>query len=160
MAQCSDGSWCCGGVNVTCCNLKQGITLLATIGATVTGSTSSLSSQTSIPTSTSSNLSSNLDTNAPAPKQDDELSKAAKIGIGIGIAACVLAMAAILLTCVLLKRRQAQDHHGRDRIYSGNPLEVFYHEAPESKLRLVQAPVARVKPVEVPASVRQCELPG
>jgi hypothetical protein len=156
VGQCSDGSWCCGGVNVTCCNLKLGVTLLATIGVSSTtfasGSTSTpTSASTSTPVSTcSSSSSSTSTTSSPTSAPSSDLSSGAKIGIGVGIAGVVLAISVIMLACVLLKKQRARKGGLTGGTYEFYQTETAYHEAPEAKL----------KPVEAPLSIQRTELPS
>ncbi|KAK0116620.1 hypothetical protein ONS96_012476 [Cadophora gregata f. sp. sojae] len=108
VGQCSDGSWCCGGVNATCCNKKQGIVIAATIGISSTSSTTSTSSSTSsgpltstTTSSTTASIAPNQASSIPSPSKSivsvtsDGLGNGAKIGIGVGVTGVVIAIIAV-----------------------------------------------------------------
>ncbi|KAF8851907.1 hypothetical protein BDZ45DRAFT_765285 [Acephala macrosclerotiorum] len=137
VGQCSDGSWCCGGVNATCCQAKAGVVLAATIGVSSTSSSasSSATSQTSssMGTSTSSGTSSTSSTSATntptSNASSGELGSGAKIGIGVGVAGGVIAIVTVAGAFFILRKRRVSDLsvHG-----TGQPF-VPYHEVEAPK---------------------------
>ncbi|KAE8452503.1 hypothetical protein EG329_000406 [Mollisiaceae sp. DMI_Dod_QoI] len=119
LRQCSDGSWCCGSTNTTCCSERLGVKLDAVIGvANQSSSTSSTSiSSTSTPStstpSTSSFTSTSTSTatgsaNLATPK-DTQSGLSAGAKAGIGIAAAVIAIIALTgLTWFILRKKKGQ----------------------------------------------------
>ncbi|KAH9223775.1 hypothetical protein DL95DRAFT_517846 [Leptodontidium sp. 2 PMI_412] len=166
VGQCSDGSWCCGGVNVTCCNLKQGIVIAATIGFSSTSSKTSSSTSASTPTSTTPLT--NPTTSAtdilpasttPSPSASvisvatDGLGNGAKIGIGVGIAGVVVAIAAI--AAFFLLKRQRNNVPATPPIPQYGGLDhngVAHHEVADSRK------YPPTHPVEAPANAYRAEL--
>ncbi|PMD38762.1 hypothetical protein L207DRAFT_634762 [Hyaloscypha variabilis F] len=104
LRQCTDGSWCCGSTNTTCCNEGLGVKLDAVIGvANASSSTSSSSIASSTSTSTSSSTATNLATSATGSPsssptksaQDTQLGMSTGAKAGVGIAVAVLFVAAV-----------------------------------------------------------------
>ncbi|KFZ19595.1 hypothetical protein V502_03559 [Pseudogymnoascus sp. VKM F-4520 (FW-2644)] len=52
VTECSDGSWCCGGGNKSCCNDGSGTRIAAVVGQEISSSHSSSSKSTASPSST------------------------------------------------------------------------------------------------------------
>jgi len=159
VGQCSDGSWCCGGVNATCCNAKQGVFLAATVGV------SSTLSSTTNPTSTATSKPKKTSTAIPDPSNG--LNTGAKAGIGIGVALGILAIAG-LLVFVFVKRRRAEKATRAPNMTQDDHAGVAYHEVDGTKKPAevaanrspVEAPAYSNPPVEAPANTYRAELPS
>ncbi|ELR07377.1 hypothetical protein GMDG_08392 [Pseudogymnoascus destructans 20631-21] len=150
VTECSDGSWCCGGRNKSCCKDGTGIKIAAVVGQAISSSHSSSSestlppfstlpttlpkstsppkstptpsttpptsdisttSSTSPPTSTfPTTPSTSVPAHTPTPTSEPTsggLTSATKIGLGVGIAGCLLAIG-MLVTCLVCLRRKRQ----------------------------------------------------
>ena len=83
--KCSDGSFCCGRSNQTCCDRKLGVTLAATLGQTSTTSTPSSSS-------TSSSSGSATSTTSASASSERNSSTAVGVGVGIGVPVVLIAL--------------------------------------------------------------------
>jgi hypothetical protein len=106
VAECADGSWCCGATYAQCCQNKQGVVLAATIGVSTSTSTAA-SSPTSSPTTSPTMSASSTASTTSMPS--DGLSSPAKMGIGIGVGIGVtlgVILAAMAVIWVLRRRRQ------------------------------------------------------
>jgi len=118
---------------------------------TTPASSESTSSETSTLTSISSSTYSSESTSSSNTNAvTSNPSSGAKIGVGVGIAGGVLAISASILACVLLRKPRVPEDGpigGPNQFYRP---QIFYHEAPESKLR----------PVEALLSTHRTELPS
>ncbi|KUJ11909.1 uncharacterized protein LY89DRAFT_786076 [Mollisia scopiformis] len=158
VGQCSDGSWCCGGVNATCCQDKLGVVIAATVGASSTSSSSSSSSSssTSMSTQTSSSAtttppstsstSTNTPTSIASSGSSSGLDSGMKIGIGVGIAGGVIAIIAVAGAFFVLRKRRAATDYTQN---GTGPAFTPYQEAEPKPY-----------PVEVPENVHRAELPN
>ncbi|TVY36285.1 hypothetical protein LOCC1_G008608, partial [Lachnellula occidentalis] len=94
--ECTDGSWCCGGSNTTCCQENLGIKIPSTLGVTSTSTTSStlqsstsiVQSSISVSSTSSAPVQSVTPTSSPSPSPPtpapaNGLAMGAKIGITI-----------------------------------------------------------------------------
>jgi hypothetical protein len=133
LTACSDGSWCCGGENNTCCNDNLGFQIPKSIGPYSNVATSATATGSTVPgpvsTGTGSGTSSASSTN-----------RGVEIGVGAALGAVLLAVA--ILWIFRCRKRMIQRR--RDVVEPGNiiindskigfPGELhqdnLYHEAP------------------------------
>ncbi|KFY94473.1 hypothetical protein V500_03214 [Pseudogymnoascus sp. VKM F-4518 (FW-2643)] len=187
VTECSDGSWCCGGGNKSCCSDGSGIKIAAVLGQAISSSQSSSSKSTSspsstapttLPKSTTSPLENTSTPTSTSPTPDTSmtpgtsttpstspptktslitpstlgptespastseptsggLSSGTKIGLGVGVAGCLLAIG-MLVTCLVCLRRKGRVDKDTEGFASNVPrsrASIFSwgrHEMPAS----------------------------
>ena len=119
MTKCSDGSFCCGRSNQTCCDQKLGVSLAATLGGQ-TSATSTSSPWTSSPSSTSSSSTSPWTGSAvstTSASNSTAWTSSVAVGVGVGVSALVVLIALSLTGWCLwrsLRRRRSSAENDDD----------------------------------------------
>ncbi|OBT93560.2 hypothetical protein VE01_08363 [Pseudogymnoascus verrucosus] len=195
LTECSDGSWCCGGGNDSCCKDGTGTRIAAVVGQAISSSQSTSSESTSPPSSTPpttlpestsppkststptgtspTTASTPGPTDSPTPTNEPTpggLSSATKIGLGVGITGCLLALG-VLVTCLMClrrKRRVDKDTEGNASNDARSRASIFpwaRHEMPASPNEKPLPPVwhevnGMKSPVEMDGAQHPVELPS
>lgn len=141
MIDCGDGTFCCGSINGTCCNKKQGVAIAATLGGP-------------IPSSTASSVSSS------------GLNTGVKAGIGVGVTVFVLAIGgACLVAWIVIRRRREQSSAAKSieilpkTEYDESSNRHEYQLSPQlPSYQPMSEMGTKPEPVEVPAVTRPVEL--
>jgi len=158
---CDNGSYCCGGNNLVCCNATEGVWIVNNqISLTKPVSLSS-SSTTSTTATASPTTSSSQSSPATQQQQNNGLSGGAKAGIGVGAALGVLALLGVGAFILWKRRKGLKNYETKD-----GPSQVLQHvekkeePAPEYPQELNVSALENNQKLELSAHKNVQELMG
>jgi len=106
LTHCTDGSWCCGGANTTCCNNNQGFQVASAISPYINAASTRTGTTTSA-TGTGTSAPETGNSSSTVPPTSSPSSSLNGVAIGLGAALGILLLGAIAFGIFLWGKKKA-----------------------------------------------------